>query len=417
MQPLSIDSQRYDKVYRCFVVCGAIMSLGFIYSSVLGYGHSILKALAGGILLISEILLIRLSLSTYTAYKSECSTLSIVVIWLTIIYNIMHILYGCFWDEDYVALSFWGNPIFQPAFLLPVCLFLGLRLENFYSFFYVLTLYTLFFAISYFITPIMSHFIGLALIALLAFMSYLPRKWRIVIIGVTAFYVVTGFHDNARAAIVRALLGVGIFLFTLSPVIWTKFIRKIVFGAGVVMPLILLWAFSSRGFSIFEYAESQKVIMMSGESENTDTRTFLYQEVFDDLTEHNAWVYGKGINGKYYSDYFASRKLEGGDDPNRVQSEVGMLNILLKGGIVQAVFYLLILVMSIYNCFFRSNTKFMLIIGLVLLSPFFLLFVEEYVKYDFYNIMIWLFIGMSFSTSILNSEDEVFEEQFNDLYK
>ena len=190
-----------------------------------------------------------------------------------------------------------------------------------------------------------------------------------------------------------------------------------VFLLGIITPLLMVRAFVTNGFSIFEYAESNKLFMMDSEKEGEgDTRTFLYQEVFDDLTDNDAWIFGKGINGKYYSDYFASKHTEGGDHEERIQSEVGFLNILLKGGQIQTLLYIILLALAVYNSFFRSNSKFMLILGLILLTHFVLLFMEEYIKYDLYNILIWMLIGMALSPSCLEKDDDYFEEQLNTVF-
>ena len=81
------------------------------------------------------------------------------------------------------------------------------------------------------------------------------------------------------------------------------------------------------------------------------------------------------------------------------------------------VLYSILLVLAVYNCFFRARSKFMLIVGLILLTHFVLLFVEECVKFDLYNIVIWLMIGMTFSPSCLEREDDYFEEQFSVLFE
>ena len=72
--------------------------------------------------------------------------------------------------------------------------------------------------------------------------------------------------------------------------------------------------------------------------------------------------------------------------------------------------------MAVYNSFFRSNSKFMLILGLILLTHFVLLFMEEYIKYDLYNILIWMLIGMALSPSCLEKDDDYFEEQLNTVF-
>lgn len=417
MQPLDIDSFRYEKLYKRFLLYLVVMSACFVYAAVPAYNKSILKFFAGGIMLMSEILLFRLSVLTYKNYKDDVNIALKILIWATILYNLFGMLYGCFWDDNYVAFSYWGNSVYQPSFMLPICLLLGLRCENFFQLFKFVTLYGLFYAITYITTPYPLIYIGLGFVVVFALLSYLPKKWQVAVVAVGGLYLFINYYYGGRAALVRAIAGLLIYLVTKNTFWWSNRIRMIVFSAGVLLPLLMVRAFVNEGFSIFEYAESNKVIMMGGEKEGEmDTRTFLYQEVFDDLTRNKAWLLGKGINGKYFSDYFASKHTDAGESEERIQSEVGFLNILLKGGIAQTVLYLLLLIIAVYNCLFRSDSKFMLIIGLVLLTHFVMLFIEEYIKYDLYNVTMWFFIGMAFSPTCLTRDDEYYEEQINIVF-
>ena len=415
--PLLEDSSQYDKQYKRFLIFLVIASACFVYAAVPAYHVMPLVLLSGVMLIVSEALLLRLSIISYRINKEELSIGTKILVWTTIIYNICHILYGCLLDDNYVALSYWGNSIYQPSFLLPFGLLLGLRYENFFKALKYVTLYSLFFVISFLTSSYPLVNIGLGFLFVFAYFLYIPKKWRVVILAVGGLCLAVSFLYGARAAAVRTLAGVVICVVTMASAWKNKKIRMAVFLLGIITPLLMVRAFVTNGFSIFEYAESNKLFMMDSEKEGEgDTRTFLYQEVFDDLTNNDAWIFGKGINGKYYSDYFASKHTEGGDHEERIQSEVGFLNILLKGGQIQTLLYIILLALAVYNSFFRSNSKFMLILGLILLTHFVLLFMEEYIKYDLYNILIWMLIGMALSPSCLEKDDDYFEEQLNTMF-
>lgn len=415
--PLLEDSSQYDKQYKRFLIFLVIASACFVYAAVPAYHVMPLVLLSGVMLIVSEALLLRLSIISYRINKEELSIGTKILVWTTIIYNICHILYGCLLDDNYVALSYWGNSIYQPSFLLPFGLLLGLRYENFFQALKYVTLYSLFFIISFFTSSYALVNIGLGFLFVFAYFSYIPKKWRIAILIAGGLYLVVNYYYGGRTAIVRVSAGVLIYIATQVSSLWGRRVRTIIFCLGLLTPMLMVWAFVRDGFSIFEYAESNKFLMMDIEKAGEgDTRTFLYQEVFDDLTNNDAWTFGKGINGKYYSDYFASKHTDSGDNEERIQSEVGFLNILLKGGQIQTVLYTILLALAVYNSFFRSNSKFMLILGLILLTHFVLLFMEEYIKYDLYNILIWMLIGMALSPSCLEKDDDYFEEQLNTLF-
>ena len=71
----------------------------------------------------------------------------------------------------------------------------------------------------------------------------------------------------------------------------------------------------------------------------TDTRTFLYQELAEDLTMTDSWIMGKGAFSHYYSHIFLISDSEGSDFHYRMTVEVGVLNFLLHGGLVYVILY------------------------------------------------------------------------------
>jgi len=135
-----------------------------------------------------------------------------------------------------------------------------------------------------------------------------------------------------------------------------------------------------------------------------DTRTFLYQEVFEDLKNDNKLFTGRGSNGTYYSPYFD----ETGDDAShRLSVEVGILAIFLKGGFIAVALYLTILCMAIYQALFRSKNYYVFCIGLMLVVHALLLFISNPLDYSCYNMAIWFFTGVCLSkkiSSLDNSE-------------
>lgn len=412
----TIEYTEYSRRCRLVMLPLTLASAGFAVALEPQFNIPAIKLPAGILMIIAEVLLVYLSLYTYRRNKDSIGGIAVFGAFVLIVYNLLHILYGCMWDDRFVAMSYFGNPFYQPVFLLPFGLLLGLNEENFFVAFRYSLLYAVSFVLLYVVVRYSFQFIGLGFMIALAFAAYLPKKWRLLVLITAGMYAIAMYYTGCRAAMVRTLAGLAIFLFTYRyPVFNGKVIRIAVFCIGILLPILMVRSFVVDGFSIFEYAESQKMMLMDGEEGNSDTRTFLYEEVFADLTNNHAWLLGKGINGTYYSEYFSSAK-EGGDAENRIISEVGFLNLLLKGGTIETIGYMFFLIFAIFNCFFRSDSKFMLVVGLVLSSHFVLLFVEEFMKFDAYNLMMWILVGMSFSSEYLTKEDTCFEEHFNAIF-
>lgn len=96
--------------------------------------------------------------------------------------------------------------------------------------------------------------------------------------------------------------------------------------------------------------------IMSDKDVSDDTRTFLFEELFDDMSRKEL-IIGRGVLGTYYSPYFQLTKDEGreGDSPIRSESEVGYLFMILKGGFILMALYLLILIPAAFLGIYRSN--------------------------------------------------------------
>jgi len=161
----------------------------------------------------------------------------------------------------------------------------------------------------------------------------------------------------------------------------------------LIVPIILFQYSIETGESAFEILGFQEA-----ESDlSTDTRTFLYKEVFSDLIDTNQLLVGKGANGRYFSEFFTN---DLGIIADRESVEVGILAILLKGGLIAVFLYLAILFLAIYYAFFKSNNSYVVGLGLMLTLYVVLLFIENILNYSSYNLWLWFFIGICLSKKI-----------------
>ncbi|WP_171036958.1 hypothetical protein [Maribacter algarum] len=175
---------------------------------------------------------------------------------------------------------------------------------------------------------------------------------------------------------------------------------------SIITPFVLLQQGIVTGESPFE-----KYLSKSSDDEySVDTRTFLYKEVYIDLIDTNRMLIGKGANGRYYSDYFSTVE---GDSPIRLNIEVGVLGILLKGGIIALLLNLILFISAIYLAFFRSNNTLVISLGFILLVHTVLLFVENVISYSTYNFTIWFFVGICFSNKFRRLTDDQIKKILN----
>ena len=120
-----------------------------------------------------------------------------------------------------------------------------------------------------------------------------------------------------------------------------------------------------------------------------DTRTFLYVEVLSSLKETERWIIGEGASGSYRS-YAFSNNITGF---RRYASEVGILNIMLRYGLVGVLIYFLLLFTVSYFAINYSNNTLAKMLGLLISTRWLLSFVEEYTQYDLNFFFFWIIIG------------------------
>ena len=216
-------------------------------------------------------------------------------------------------------------------------------------------------------------------------------KFLIVVGSIILFYI--AIIGGSRTMMVRLpLLYLALTIIYFIKKFNAKWILKVSFIA-IIVPFYFLQASLNSGESFFEGYLSKT----NNKDLSTDTRTFLYLEVFDDLVHNGNLIFGKGANGTYFSNYFNTA---GGDTDNRLSSEVGILALLLKGGLLAVFLNLTVLIIAIYLSFFQSNNYFLVGIGFMLLIHILLLFVENLINYNMYNFLIWFFIGICLSNGI-----------------
>jgi hypothetical protein len=131
--------------------------------------------------------------------------------------------------------------------------------------------------------------------------------------------------------------------------------------------------------------------------DDSDTRTFLYEELFGDLKFREV-IFGRGFLGYYYSPYFFDQMqqgIAGGDSFNRFSIEIGFLQLLLKGGFVYYILYITPLVISCYKGLSANSPKLSYYISVILLTELFIMFIENIPVYGFPFFMMFFLAGFS----------------------
>jgi hypothetical protein len=206
-------------------------------------------------------------------------------------------------------------------------------------------------------------------------------------------YVILTFVCSQRVNAVFLILIVLFFTFEYYRLNTVKKYNKFILTLVLIVGSIYL-AFQLNSF----------VLALSKNKEaSTDTRTFLFIELFSDMSDDEL-IIGRGVLGTYYSPYFAyteKHHLEG-DSSTRSISEVGYLEMILKGGFVMMILYLLILLPAAFLGIFKSKNIIARMSGYFILSYLVLWTVSYYPVYSAEYILLWMAVGTATSRSARN---------------
>lgn len=160
-------------------------------------------------------------------------------------------------------------------------------------------------------------------------------------------------------------------------------------------------------YSIFDYLSNINSI------DNTDTRTFLFKELYQDMSDTNTLFAGKGAYSVYFSDYFYNQNESNGDFYMRIGAEVSMLLFLQKSGFIFVIILIILYIISIKKSLLNSNSPQMKSIGITLSLWLIISFISSLPGHNIMDAISWCIMGMCNSKSYL----KLSQQSWMELYK
>lgn len=369
-------------------------------------GFSISKLGITGFVWLSVGIAIHAFFKNYRKLKNNVPKFAFNILWLLIIWNLVNIGRGLYSDSGSITTLF-GNVYASLALLVPFVIVYSIKTINLKiisRFFFTslkigILLFILFFVFGGGVINVTQtrilNLLFLPVVFLISTIHFEQKKKKYIVLVVTILLFYLSYISSSRTMMIRELL-------LISGLISLYFYRKFHFkwilkGTFIllIVPFIFIQSSMDTGESFFQ----KNISSVSDDEMSTDTRTFLYVEVYEDLVKNDKLIFGKGANGTYYSDYFNTAE---GDSDTRLTVEVGVLAILLKSGLIGVTLFLLILFAAIYYAFFRSNNYYVVGIGFMLFIYVLLLFIGNLISYSIHNLFVWFFIGVCLSNEIRN---------------
>ena len=203
---------------------------------------------------------------------------------------------------------------------------------------------------------------------------------------------------------------------------WLRITHWTIYAATVIL---LVLGITGR-FNIFtDVTSNEKIVSyktLTGEirEENvySDTRTFIYLEVFASAIRNDYLIFGRTLARGNDSAYFGAFL---GDDLKtgkyeRHSNELLHLNILTWLGLVGVFLYSLIYIRGSWLAVYRSKNFYVRLMGVFVAFHWAYGWVEDFNRLDIQNIALWSVIAMSYSSKFRAMTDAEFCAWFRGLF-
>ena len=308
-----------------------------------------------------------------------------------------------------------GNVYMGMAWVVPIVLILGIKLENWKPVFSSLNFM---FCLMLFSTLLLFHYNAMPgklktewswllrpiNLILLIGISRFNLNNRIIFYLTFALYILIAvFAEQRIEFIFLTVVFFFILLLKLKHIKIKKSIIKYIISGFVILMIL-----------VFTYGYENISIMANRVIEFKDSRTFLFTELFKDLS-FTEKVFGRGSLGTYYSPFFSKvlRYFEhigkywfALDNPTRITVEVGYLQMILKGGFLLLILNFSMMLRAVYVAFFKSNNNFVKRLGLFILALTLLSLISFRPAFTPTFILLWMSIG-----TVLNKKNRMMTDE------
>jgi len=400
---------KYKSIQLSFIIIIIFESIDYYIGT---YNNFFIKLMMNSYIYISLFLLLK---NTNKSNLTECPKLIINLLSLLILIGLFEIFFNFDENSNLIMnnyfISNFGNIYFGPMFLAPFFFLLGFNRDIIYYFEKISFLTIIAGIIINYYFLITGEKIILSLLVpsyyLLAGYNYKSNIKKIIII-IALILCIIYFLDNTfnsyRSGIVRIILSIFPILIVLFK---SKKFNIFFFLALLFAPLLILYNYFYTNF-IEIFLENMFNLNLINHI-FTDTRTFLYKEFFNEFFQEDIFhiLFGKGSLGTYYSNYFDVNYYDlNSDFYIRSISEVGIIQLILKGGFVYIFIFYTILILIIFRSINNSNNRYITIQTFNLLFFILFMYFENIPSYSFLYISFWIIAGICSNKAFIKLNDE-----------
>lgn len=228
------------------------------------------------------------------------------------------------------------------------------------------------------------------------FYYFLPRKkWLINLIGLASVVLLMLIGARRGATMLMTLLLLGsLYFYSLSKKGFTKVLLQVF--------LVLFLAFAA--YLLFTSSLTNYILERGFE----DSRSGVDEALLEQMTPLEL-VFGKGLNGRYYYPINDVMDFLNGW---RYGTETGFLNLVLKGGFLFAITYVLMLAIPAFKGLFRSKNLFCKAGGFYISYSLFALWPFGQLSFDLSFLFIWMMVVCCMNKGIRKMTDNEIRQKF-----
>ncbi|MEO8720429.1 MAG: hypothetical protein ABI372_04940 [Ginsengibacter sp.] len=243
----------------------------------------------------------------------------------------------------------------------------------------------------------LTKFLGITCGFILLTYKYHSRKKNLLALGVMLLCLLFSLY-NARRGL--SLICGSILLFTYFMYLFNS--KKVIL---IIYSSILLITSGAYYASTINNIDNNTLLNYIVERGEEDTRTPVELYFYSDF-KTNDWVLGRGINGQYYCPGIDV------DPPSDFRSyiETGYLQIILKGGMINLILYLLILIPAFFLGLFYSRNIFAKAGSIWILVSLFSLYPSMVNIFTLNYLLVWISVGICYSQKLRRLSDEQIKE-------
>jgi hypothetical protein len=168
-----------------------------------------------------------------------------------------------------------------------------------------------------------------------------------------------------------------------------------------ILTFVLLGGFvvllGSVSVYLFLYSESDFISYLQQRGAE-DTRGSVERYFYNDM-ERLDWIIGKGMAGLYYSPTMAEGNYRG-------TVETDYLNMILKGGLIQVILLLMILIPAVYKGLFQSKNNLSKAAALLILIWLINTHPSTIQVFSLFYVLVWISVGICYSDTIRNLSEK-----------